>query len=138
MCHKMMTIAQIVEPLASLDSGHRDISRVALYLGPWTRDHFFGQFWKLGFFSISECPIFAHRGRLCKFLDRELVASVPTWNLPKQAYMTHQNLVLMHVFHSMPQVGIQHVSLKACSRWDSTCDKIMAIARFDKTSNSLY
>ena len=30
-CHRMMTIAQNDEPLALLDSGHRDSGRVALY-----------------------------------------------------------------------------------------------------------
>ena len=31
-------------------------------LGPRTRDHFFSQFWKLGFFWVSECENFSHRG----------------------------------------------------------------------------
>ena len=47
-------------------------------LVPWIRDHFFGQFWKLGFFSVSECEIFAHGGQIHILLDREGVASVPT------------------------------------------------------------
>ena len=102
------------------------------YLGPWTRDHFFGQFWKLGFCSVTECPISTHMGWLCKFLDRECVVSVPTWNLPNHACMTHQNSVLMHSFHSMHQVGIQQVSLKAYRRWDSTCHRIMNVAQIDK------
>ena len=31
---------------------------------PWIRDHFFGQFWKLGFCLVSECEIFAHGGQI--------------------------------------------------------------------------
>ena len=92
----------------------------------------FGQFWKLGFCLVSECKFFTHRVQLCKFLDRELVASIPTWNMPKNSCMTHHNPFLMHHFHSMPRVGIQHVSLKDCRRWDSTCNKMMAVARIDK------
>ena len=38
----------------------------------------------------------------------------------------------MHGFHSMPQLGIQRVSLKAYRRWDSTYDKMMSIALIDK------
>ena len=45
---------------------------------PWRRDHYFGQFWKLGFFSVSECEIFAHGGQIRILLDREGVASIPT------------------------------------------------------------
>ena len=71
-------------------------------LVPWIRDHLFGQFWKLGFCSASECESFAHGGQLCIFLDREHVASVATWNMPKNAFMAYWNLVLMHGFHSMP------------------------------------
>ena len=63
--------------------------------------------------------------------------SVPTWNLTKHAYMTHQNLVLMHDFHSMLELGIQQVSLKACRWWDSTCDRMMVIAQIDETSDLL-
>ena len=59
-------------------------------LGPWTRVHFFGQFWKLGFCSVRECPIFEHRGQLCKFLDHECVARIATWNMPKNICMTYQ------------------------------------------------
>ena len=39
--------------------------------------HLFGQFWKLGFCSVSECEIFAHKGQLCKFIECEHVAIVP-------------------------------------------------------------
>ena len=101
-------------------------------MGPWTRDHFFGQFWKLGFCSVRECLIFAHRDQLCKFIDCEHVASVSTWNLPKHAYATHRKPFLMHGFHSMPRVGIQQVSLKACRRWDSTCHRMMIISWIDE------
>ena len=45
---------------------------------PWTRDHVFGQFWKLGFCSVCEREIFVHRGQIRILLDREGVASVPT------------------------------------------------------------
>ena len=95
---------------------------------------FLGQFWKLWFCSISECPISIHRGWLWKFLDRECVPSVPTWNLPKHTFMTHQNLILIHGFHSMPWVGIQQVSVKAYRRWDSMCDRMMVVARIDELS----
>ena len=46
-------------------------------------------------------------GQICKFLDHECVASVPTWNLPKHACMTVWNPVLMHGWNYMPRVGIQ-------------------------------
>ena len=101
-------------------------------MGPWIRDHFFSQFWKLGFCSVSKCPISAHRGRLCKFLVCECVASVPTWNLPKNACTTHWKPFLMHSFHSMPQLGIQWVSLKAYGRWDSTFHILMTVTRIDE------
>ena len=97
-------------------------------LGPWTRDNFFCQFWKLGFCSVSECPISAHTGLLWKFLNREHVASISTWNLPKNSCMTHWNPFLMHDFHSMPRLGIQRVSLKAYGRWDSMFYRLMTIA----------
>ena len=57
-------------------------------LGPWTRDHFFDQFLKLGFFSVSECEIFAHGGQLHIFLDCEHVGIIIKWNMHKHAYMT--------------------------------------------------
>ena len=104
---------------------------------PWTRDHFFGQFWKLGFFSVRECQSFAHGGQLRRLLDYEHVASVPTWNIPKHACMTYQNPILLHSFHSVPQVGIQHVSLKDCRRRDSVCDKMMVVAQIDNPLNPL-
>ena len=47
-------------------------------LVPWRRDHYFGQFWKLGFCSVSECEIFAHGGQIRILLNREGVARVPT------------------------------------------------------------
>ena len=106
-------------------------------LGPWTGDHFLSQFWKLGFCSVSECPIYAHRGWIWKLLNRECVASIPTWNLPKHTWMNHQNLVLMHDFHSMAWVGIQQVSLKSCMRWDSTCHRMMSIAQIYEPSTPL-
>ena len=46
--------------------------------------------------------------------------------------MAHQNPILMHGFHSMPLVGIQHVSLKAYRRWDSMCHIMMTIDRIDE------
>ena len=64
MCHRMMTVARIDEILTPLDSGHRDSPRWPSTLGPWTRDRFFCQFGKLGFCSVNECKIFAHRGQL--------------------------------------------------------------------------
>ena len=106
-------------------------------LGPWTRYHFFSQFWKLGFCSLSECPISTHKGWLCKLLNREHVASVTTWNLPKHACMTHRKPFLMHSFHSMPRLGIQQVSLKACRRWDSMFHRLMTVARIDEPSAPL-
>ena len=85
-------------------------------LVPWRRDHYFGQFWKPGFCSVSECEIFAHGGQIRTLLNRECVASVPTWNLPKHTFMTPQKLVLMNGWNSMAQVGIQQVSLKSHRR----------------------
>ena len=103
-------------------------------MGAWTKDHCFGKFWKLGFCSVTECPIFSHRDQLGKFIDRECVARVPTWNLPKHAFLTHRNPILMHSFHSMPRVGIQQVSLKPCMRWDSMYDRMMDLSRIDEPS----
>ena len=57
------------------------------------RPLFFGQFWKLGFCSARECQIFAHGGQIRKLIDRECVASVPTWNMPK------------HVLHDPPEAS---------------------------------
>ena len=47
-------------------------------LGPWKRDHCLGQFWKLGFCSVSECEIFVHGGQILILLNREGVARVST------------------------------------------------------------
>ena len=47
-------------------------------LVPWRRDHYFGQFWKLGFCLVCEREIFAHGGQVRILLDHEGVASVPT------------------------------------------------------------
>ena len=65
------------------------------------------------------------------------MASDPTWNLPKHACMTHQNLIFMHSFHSMPRVWIQQVSLKACNRWASMCHIMMIVARIDEPSTPM-
>ena len=101
------------------------------------KGQFFCQFWKLWFCSLSECEIFAHRGQLCKFLDREHVASIPTWKIPKHSCMNHHNIFLMHSFHSMARVGIQQVLVKAYRRWDSTLHKIMTIAWIDEPLDPL-
>ena len=110
---------------------------VALYSSSMDKGSFFGQFWKLGFFLVIECPIFAHRGQICKFLNHERVPSITTWNLPKCTCMTHQNPILMHGFHSMPRVGIEQVSVKAGRRWDSMYDRMMVVTRIDEPSNLL-
>ena len=73
-----MTIAQIDELLAMLDLDIGIVLGWPSNLVPWRRDHYFGQFWKLGFCSISECEIFVHRGQLCKFIDHENVAIILT------------------------------------------------------------
>ena len=83
---------------------------------PWIRDHSFGQFWKLGFCSVSECEMFTHGVQLRILLDRERLDSVPTQNMPRQTCITHRNPVLMHDWNYMPRVGIQQVSLKAYRR----------------------
>ena len=97
-------------------------------LVPWKRDIVLGQFWKLGFCSVRECEILAHRGQIWKFLDHEHVARITKWNLPKISCMTHRNPFLMHGWNFMPRVGIQEVSLKVCRSWDSTCIRMMSMA----------
>ena len=79
-----MTVARINEILGPLDLEHRNNAMG----GPIIWFHgqviiFFGQFWKLGFCLVSECEIYAHGGQLRILLDREYVASVSTWNMPK-------------------------------------------------------
>ena len=96
-------------------------------LGPWIRELVLGQFWKLVVFSVRETEIFSHRGRIYKFIDHECVDSIPTWNLSKHTFMTHQNPVLMHD-DAIPWVGIQQVSLKSCRRWDSMYHRIMTVS----------
>ena len=78
MCHRIMTVARIDKPLAPLDYRHQDSARWPSNVLPWRRDHYFGQFWKLGFRSVSECEIFAQRGQICILLNYEGVASVRT------------------------------------------------------------
>ena len=80
MCDRMMVIVRINEPSNPLDSWHQDSDKVALYFGSMDRRSFFCQFWKLGFCSVSECEIFAHRGQLegdCRYspLEKILVAN---------------------------------------------------------------
>ena len=99
--------------------------------------HGFHSMPQLGFCSVRECPIFAHRVQLYKFLDCECVSSVPTWNLPQNTCTTHRKPILMHDFHSMPWVGIQEVSLKACRSWNSKCDKMIFVARIKESSTPL-
>ena len=65
------------------------------------------------------------------------MASIPTWNITKHTCMAHRNPILMHGFHSIPRVGIQHVSLKAYRRWDSTCHRMMIVARINEPSDLL-
>ena len=98
---------------------------------------FFWSILELGFCSVRECQFFSDGGQLHILLDREHVASIPTWNQHKHACMTHRNPFLMHGFHSMPRVGIQQVSLKARRRWDSRCRRMMIIARIDEPSTPL-
>ena len=49
------------------------------------------------------------------------------------------NLIFFFIygFHSMPQVGIQQVSLKACRRWDSTCHRMMIVSQIDELLDPL-
>ena len=88
--------------------------RVDLYFGYMDKGSFFQSILKLGFCSARECPIFAHRGQLCKFLNRECVGSIPIWSVPKHACMTHRNPILMCSFHYMPQVWVQLVPPIIC------------------------
>ena len=57
--------------------------------------------------------------------------------MPKHACTTHRNPFLMHGFQSMPRLGIQRVSLKACRRWDSTLHRLMNVAQIDELSAPL-
>ena len=100
-------------------------------MGPCIRDPILVQFWKLGFCSVSECEIFAHKGQLHILLDREHVARVTTWYMPKNDCMTYQNPILMHNFHSIPWVGIQQMSLKACRMWESVCHRMMCVPQIE-------
>ena len=61
-CHRMMTFARIDEPSVHWIQDIVILIGWPSNLGPWKRDLVLGQFWKLGFCSISECEIFAHRG----------------------------------------------------------------------------
>ena len=69
-------------------------------LAPWTRDYFLGQFWKLGFFLVSNCEILAHRGQLYKLLDPNLVATVPTWKLYKPTFDALLEIIISHINHT--------------------------------------
>ena len=51
---------------------------VALYSGSMYKSPVLGQFGKLVFCLVSECPFFAHRGQIRILLDREGVARIPT------------------------------------------------------------
>ena len=53
MCHRMMTIDLIDEPLALLDSEHQDSARVALYSGSMDKGSFF--------WSILETRVFLNK-----------------------------------------------------------------------------
>ena len=90
MCDKMMVVSRINEISNPLDLGHLYSARVGPLL--WVHGQgiiFFGQFWKLAFYLIRECQIFADRDQLLILLDRECVASIPTWNMHKHACMTY-------------------------------------------------
>ena len=97
-----MTVARIDKPLAHWIQYIWIVLGCPSNMGPRIRDHFFGQFWKLGFCSVGECKIFAHGGQLRILLNREFLDSFPTWNMPKHSWMTYRNPVFMHGFHSMP------------------------------------
>ena len=65
------------------------------------------------------------------------MVGINTWNLPKHYWMTHHNPFFMDGLNSMPKVGIQEVSLKACKRQDSMCHRIMVMAQVEKMSTPL-
>ena len=73
-----MTVARFNESSAPWIHDIEIVLRRPSNLVPWIIDHFFAQFWKLGFCLVSECEIFAHGGQIRILLDREGVASIPT------------------------------------------------------------
>ena len=81
--------------------------------------------------------MFAHGVQTCILIDREHVARIPTWIMPKHVFMTHRKPFLMHDFHSMPRVVIQQVSLKSYGGCNSTCDRMMVVSRIDELSAPL-
>ena len=91
----MMVVTHIDEPSTPFDSRHQDSAKGGPLLWVYGQGIFFGQFWKLGFCLVRDCQIFADGGQLRIFIDREHVASVTIWNMPKHACMTCQKLILM-------------------------------------------
>ena len=100
--HRLMTIARIDEPLAPLDSGHRDSARVALYSRSMDKgSFFFCQFWKLGFCSVSECEIFAHKGQIegdCRSSPHIRDVSICTMKCRRRQCHYISNHVMEHVY----------------------------------------
>ena len=76
-------------------------------------------------------PNFCTWGQLRILIYYEHVASTPTWNMTKHAFLTH-NLILKHGFHSMLRLGIQQVTVKAYRWWDSIYDRMMVVAHIDE------
>ena len=108
MCHRIMTVARINEYSAPLDSVHRDSTRVALYSGSMDKGSFFFQFWKLGFCSVSECEIFAHKGQLegdCRSSPHIRDVSICTMKCRRRQCHYVSNHVMEH-FYVQKQVAI--------------------------------
>ena len=101
MFHRLMTIARIDEPSAPLDLVHHDSARVALYSGSMYKGSFFCQFWKLGFFSVSECENFAHRGQLegdCRSSPHPRDVSICTMKCRRRQCHYISNHVMEHAY----------------------------------------
>ena len=97
MFHRLMTVAQIDEHSAPLDSVHRYSARVALYFGSMDK----GSFWKLGFCSVSECEIFAHKGQLegdCRSSPHPRDVSICTMKWKRRQFHYVSNHVMEHVY----------------------------------------
>ena len=96
-----MTVAQIDEPSALLDSVHRDSARLALYSGSMDKGSFFCQFWKLGFCSLSECEIFAHKGKLegdCRYSPHIIDVRICTMKLRRRQCHYINSHAMDHVY----------------------------------------
>jgi len=59
-------------------------------MGTWTKMYLVQRFQKLGFWSVKKNVISKLRGKIGKYLDPNILFSMPTWSLLKHTYKDNE------------------------------------------------